>query len=222
MEAIVDRLLAPAGPSIRYKVRSRVLGGPGDTPHARKIREEIRQSDRVRALPANRSESGRVRPVRHVYKKWIGAHWVFATPADIGYPPGDAGLAPVRDQVTKCRLNPEGICERVCHQAPPSGRDRGVPIINGRARRCASQQGNALYSAVSLGLADDRCREPAGLLMRWQWPDGGWPAEERFYKAIGGTSSNAERVSWGGANAKRMNEWAAADALYVLHAAGRL
>ncbi len=30
-----------------------------------------------------------------------------------------------------------------------------MPVIRGRARRCASQQGNALFASVALGLSDD-------------------------------------------------------------------
>jgi hypothetical protein len=50
----------------------------------------------------------------------------------------------------------------------------GVPIIQGRYRRCGSQQGNALYSITRLGLADKRSDGLAERLMHWQWPDGGW------------------------------------------------
>ena len=44
----------------------------------------------------------------------------------------------------------------------------------GRYRRCASQQGNALYFFEKLGLADNRSDELAKRLLHWQWPDGGW------------------------------------------------
>lgn len=46
--------------------------------------------------------------------------------------------------------------------------------MNGRYRRCGSQQGNALYSLVTLGIADDRAHSLAERLIHWQWPDGGW------------------------------------------------
>jgi hypothetical protein len=55
-----------------------------------------------------------------------------------------------------------------------------VPIIDGRARRCASQEGNALAVACRLGLAaDDRVATLAGHLVTWQWPDGGWNCDRR-------------------------------------------
>jgi hypothetical protein len=51
---------------------------------------------------------------------------------------------------------------------------RGVPVLNGRHRRCASQQGNALLAVVRLDLVDDRAPRLVERLLHWQWPDGGW------------------------------------------------
>jgi len=51
--------------------------------------------------------------------------------------------------------------------------------MQGRYRRCASQQGNALYFLTKLGLIDqfaaDRLVER---LLHWQWPDGGWNCDK--------------------------------------------
>jgi hypothetical protein len=332
---IVDMLLSSEEPSIRYKIRVGVLCEDPHSHGIRRLQAEIKRSPRVQALLQNRDEEGRLRPVRHPYKKWIGAHWVLATLADIGYPPGDESLVPIRDQVFNGWLNPKAIRETICTEAPPSRRVRGVPVIQGRARRCASQQGNALFSAVALGLTDDRCAQLADLLIRWQWPDGGWncdrrpeavhasfwesliplrglawfakatgdqnakcaaerasevflrrrlyrrirdgqvmneqftrlhypcywrydilfalkvlaeagfiddarcgealdllqskqlpdggwSAEERFYRTADVPSSGCDLVSWGGVNKRKLNEWVTADALYALHRAGRL
>ena len=49
-----------------------------------------------------------------------------------------------------------------------------MPVINGRIRVHASQEANALFSLLSLGLADERIDQLAQNLMSWQWPDGGW------------------------------------------------
>jgi hypothetical protein len=176
---IVEALLSSEEPSIRFKVRVGALGEDPDSLAIRRLRSEIKSSPRVRALLRNRDEQGRLRPVRNPYSKWRGAHWVFATLADIGYPRGDRGLIPIRGQVFDCWLNPEAIRERICKRPPAKLRAQGVPIINGRARRCASQQGNALFSAVTLGLMDERCGQLAECLIRWQWPDGGWNCDRR-------------------------------------------
>jgi len=335
MQAVIDRLLASDEPSIRFEVHVGVLGEDPGSPALRALRCEIQSSPRVRALLAERDEQGRVRPVGQPYRKWAGAHWVFAALADLGYPAGDVSLMPVRDQVLDHWLRPEAIEERTCDEAPPTRVFGGVPVIRGRARRCASQQGNALFAAVRLGLLDERCHRLARLLLRWQWPDGGWncdrrpeaatssfwesliplrglaayaqatgdeevkraaaraaevflarrlyrrardgevmqeefvrlhyprywrydvlfglkvmaeagfvgdlrcagaldvlqskslpdggwPAEGRFYQTARPASSGYDRVAWGGVSRRRLNEWVTADALVVLHRAGRL
>lgn len=157
---IIGQLLDSDEPSIRYKVRVGVLGESPDSKSIRELREEIRRSPRVRQLLSRRDAQGWVEPVRHVYRKWVGAHWVLPALADLGYPPGDKKLQPVFDQVFDCWL--------------ADWTTTGVEIVNGRARRCASQQGNALYAGLALGVRDDRVHRLAGLLMKWQWPDGGW------------------------------------------------
>ena len=334
LKTLLQTLLSSAEPSIRYKVRVKVLGEPADSPALLDLQHEIKDSPRVRTLLGERDEAGWILPAGHPYKKWVGAHWVLATLADIGYPAGEAELLPVRDQVLNHWLQPRFVDEIICERARNSERSIGVPVIQGRARRCASQQGNALYAALALGLADDRCDRLAQLLIRWQWPDGGWncdrepgadsssfwesltplralalyarltgdrrtgeaaaaaaevflkrrlfrrlrdgqvmnteflslhypcywrydilfalkvmaeagfigdprcaealecleakalpgggwPAEYSFY-TLNPDAGSSERVSWGGASRKKMNEWVTADALYVLHAAGRL
>jgi len=179
MGKVIDRLLASDEPSIRHKARVGVLGeDPGSAP-IKALRREIRSSPRVERLLSSRLDDGRIAPADHVYRKWTGAHWILATLADLGYPPGDKSLRPAMNQVFECWLNPESFREWVCDK-PMARRDRrGVPILNGRARRCASQQGNALYSAVALGFVDDRAAQLAEWLIRWQWPDGGWNCDCR-------------------------------------------
>src|SRR5207253_11442826 len=72
-------------------------------------------------------------------------------------------------------LSPNHVREQVCStKASSYGAGIGVPIIEERARRCASQEGNALYATLALGLADERAEQLAANLIRWQWPDGGW------------------------------------------------
>jgi hypothetical protein len=68
-------------------------------------------------------------------------------------------------------------------------------------------------------LGDPRCEDALDLLEEKRLPDGGWPAEGRFYRAGAGRRS---LVDWGGASKRRTNEWVTADALTVLSAAGRV
>jgi hypothetical protein len=110
-----------------------------------------------------------------VYRKWRGAHWVLADLADIGYPMGSDELRPLVDLVVDRWLGPQFYREDVVSSKAASYKlTGGVPVINGRHRRCGSIQGNALRSVLKLGLADDRVHQLAERLLHWQWPDGGW------------------------------------------------
>ncbi len=44
------------------------------------------------------------------------------------------------------------------------------------------------------------------LLVKKQLPDGGWPAEEHYYKFLP-RFFNADDVDWGDTSQKRMNGW---------------
>jgi hypothetical protein len=59
--------------------------------------DEIRSSPRVLRLLSDRGDDGCI-PF-HPYAKWRGAHWVLALMAELGYPPGDRSLIPLREQV---------------------------------------------------------------------------------------------------------------------------
>jgi hypothetical protein len=175
--SVVDALLASPEPSIRWKVRAGVLGEDPRSKSMRALREEIRASPRVRALLARRDGQGRI-VTRHVYDKWQGAHWILATLADLGYPEGDLALLPVREQVLDCWLSRTFYEEFEATGKEDAYRKDGVPVIRGRPRRCASQQGYALYYLLALGLADERAHDLAERLLHWQWPDGGWNCDK--------------------------------------------
>ncbi|HYL57962.1 MAG TPA: hypothetical protein VEU51_03755, partial [Candidatus Acidoferrales bacterium] len=115
-----------------------------------------------------------------VYSKWRGAHWTLAALADLGYPAGDERLLPLRDRVLNHWLSDAFYKEYESKGAVPKSRSgQGVPKIQGRYRRCGSQQGNALYSITRLGLPDARSDGLAERLMYWQWPDGGWNCDRK-------------------------------------------
>jgi hypothetical protein len=316
---ITAQLLTAQDPCIRYNTLTRVLGKDEATPDVRQARLAVKASATVQTLLSERDASGAI--PYHPYAKWYGAHWVLAALADLGYPPGDTALFPLREQELGWLLGPS-------HQ-------QQIRLIAGRVRRCASQEGNALYALLVLGLADSRTDELAERLCRWQWPDGGWncdkrpaashssfmesliplralalharatgnrqsqqaaeraadiflkrqlfkgqhdgrvidyhflrlqypcywhydilfalkvlaeagcvtdprcqaaldlleakrlpdggfPAEERYYRTTGKRAAGYSLVDWGGVSQQRMNPWVTVDALFVLRAAGRL
>ena len=126
-------------------------------------------------LLAHRDADGRIctypeRGQTHPYQKWQGPHWTLVCLAEIGYRSGDRSLEPMRDQFYDWLLAPR-------HLAPP--RSVLIPGQEDRFRRCAGQEGAAVWYSLSLGIADDRTEELVDRLLRWQWPDGGWNCDKR-------------------------------------------
>jgi hypothetical protein len=171
---VIGRLLGSPEPSIRWKTRVHVLGESPGSKAIRELREEIRRSPRVGALLSRRAQLGRAGTARQVYYKWQGLHWVVASLADLGYPEGDKELYPVRDRLLEFWLKPNYFTEFEARGEADAYRHTGVPLVAGRYRRCASQQGNALYSLTTLGIIDERADALVERLLHWQWPDGGW------------------------------------------------
>ena len=100
---------------------------------------------------------------------------LLAALAEIGYPAGDESLLPMRNQILDVWLSERFYKEFDSTRTVPKSRGaEGVPRIQGRYRRCGSQQGNALYSMTRLGLTDRRTDQLVERLLHWQWPDGGW------------------------------------------------
>jgi hypothetical protein len=175
---IIHRLLDSDEPSIRWKIRVNVLGEDPQSKPLRKLQSDIRASPRVRKLLAGRDASGRLPGERSPYDKWQGGHWVLAALADLGYPPGDAALNPLRDRVLEQWLGDEFFQEFKVRTKTDVYKNGGVPVIDGRHRRCGSQQGNALLAITKLGLDDGRAAQLVERLLHWQWPDGGWNCDK--------------------------------------------
>lgn len=171
--ATVHRLLKSPEPSIRWRVRVRALG---EKPSSRRIRElerEVRGSRLVARLLTRRDAPARS-PMAGIYRYWQGSHWALAALADIGYPAGDAQIRPMLDRALDAWS--QNYYDRVFRATSQTVRTwgRGVPFYRGLYRRCASQQGNALFYASRLATPDVRAEHLVRLLAKWQWPDGGW------------------------------------------------
>jgi hypothetical protein len=96
------------------------------------------------------------------YRKWDGPHWRLVSLADLRYPAGDERLWPVIDAELDWAL----ACRPLW--------------VNGRARRCVSQEGNAIGACCRLGFGDDpRIGPLVDRLTECQWPDGGWNCDKR-------------------------------------------
>jgi len=169
--AVVDWLLDAAFPTVRRLALVRVLGRSTDDPEVLDLEERLADDPWVATMLSGQWREGAKGRVRvHPYKKWGGAHWRLVTLAEMGVSvrtPGARG--PIEEafaEVAAWLLAPQHV--------------RRVPPIDGRFRRCGSQEGNALWAACRLGIDEvDEIEELAANLLRWQWPDGGWNCDVR-------------------------------------------
>jgi len=172
-----NTLLRSDDPAITYKTRL-ALGELPDAKRMRALRNEVQSSARVKTLLGRRDNRGRLVCAKGVYAKWQGAHWILASLADLGYPEGDESLFPVRDQILDTWLHESFYLEFEASSKDDAYKRPGVPVMQGRYRRCASQQGNALYFLLKLGLDHERLACLSERLLHWRWPDGGWNCDK--------------------------------------------
>lgn len=75
---------------------------------------------------------------------------------------------------------------------------------------------------AEIGCIDDRrCAEALDLIESKRLPDGGFPAEKRFYTVTDRLTVNRSLVNCGGTSIKNSNDWITVETLGVLTAAGR-
>ncbi len=163
-DAAVQWLLRSEDPSVRYFTLTELLNTPESSAVAEATRKLIPRGARVRALLTGQQADGGFGV--HPYQKWTGAHWRLVSLVELGIPRRYPKAVRATDLVLKWLLSESHV--------------RRVPRIEGRYRRCASQEGNALAVCSILGLSDDpRVVKLAESLVSWQWPDGGWNCDRR-------------------------------------------
>ncbi len=152
----IDWLLACPEPAVRRLARRDLLGQIAD--------EDVLAGPWVRALLGDEEPETALRP--HPYSKWDGAHWRLVSLVELEVPPDEPRLRPMVERVLGWLRGPQ--------------RTARLPVVAGKVRRCASQDGNALAVCARLGLADDdRVRALTASLLSWRWPDGGWNCDRR-------------------------------------------
>src|SRR5215469_7733276 len=93
------------------------------------------------------------------YAKWKGAHWRLVSLVELGVSPTNRAARKAARTVLDWIASPR----------------YAVLVLDGRERRHASMEGNALAVACRLGFArDPKTRQVVDLLLRSQWADGGW------------------------------------------------
>ncbi len=164
LSPVIGWLLDSDEPLMRYRALVELAGASADDALVVETRRRIADGPIVRTLLAGRDDAAG--PRRHPYVKWTGVHWRLTSLMDLGT---QTDLPGAREAM-----------EPTLFWLTSRAHVRNVPIIRGRARRCASIEGNALAVAVHFGLADDtRSKVMADGLVSWQWPDGGWNCDRR-------------------------------------------
>jgi hypothetical protein len=104
----------------------------------------------------------------HPYSKWRGAFWRLISLVDLGVEPGHPGAVAAAEKTLEWVAKPRRLA--AIHNRK----------IDGRVRRCASQDGRALQACLAAGLqGDPRLDTLAESLVETQWPDGGWNCDLR-------------------------------------------
>jgi len=156
-------LLSSREQAIRYTAMTELLGRPSDDSDAASALAALTTGRVVAGLLAGQQADGGFGG--HPYAKWGGAHWRLVSLVDLRVPPDTPGLREAAGTVLDWLTSPGHV-----------GR---IPVLRGRARRCASQEGNALSVATYLGMSGDaRVRQLAANLVVWQWADGGWNCDK--------------------------------------------
>lgn len=156
----IQFLLHSPDPSIRYFALTDLLDVSPRSREVAAARRDIPNGARVQALLAEPTvrerKTNRMFATHpgsfgdHPYKKWNGAHWRLVSLVELGIPANTRRAHTAADQVLTWLTSDD-------HR----GRMRNLQRIDGRWRRCASQEGNALAVCCRLGLADDsRVRVP--------------------------------------------------------------
>lgn len=103
----------------------------------------------------------------HPYAKWRGAFWRLISLAELAVGPTHEGARAAAEETLSWLASPRRL-NRI-HER----------VIEGRTRRCASQDGRALWACRTIGIDDPRLNTLAESLVATQWPDGGWNCDVR-------------------------------------------
>jgi hypothetical protein len=162
---VLDTLRAWPDPAVRYQTHLVLDEEDPSTPAMQALADDARRSPDCQAII-----DGSFQSARYPYRKWQGPHWALVQLAERGHPGGDARLKQVQEHVFHWILSPKFLKPNWTHRL------EGQPE---RVRRCASMEGNVLWSSLKLGLMDVRLEVLARRLVEFQWPDGGWNCDTR-------------------------------------------
>lgn len=156
--SLANQLRNHPEPALRYFALTKLFHPDGDSQELITTSRELPDSKVINQLI-------HVPEGFHPYHKWQGAHWALTMLAEIGFPYSSPQLVKLQEQVYAWLFSAR-------HQ-------QSIRVIDGRTRRCASQEGNALYFSVRLNMINDQTAQLTEKLFGWQWPDGGWNCDKK-------------------------------------------
>ena len=125
------------------------------------------------------------------------------------------------DSLTEKLLHSDEPCVRYKTWVYALGNDPAGPeAARLREEVRASPRVQTLLAEAGL-IGDPRCADALDLLESKRLPDGGFPAEAKYYGLGRSRKSGRDLVDWGGVSRRKSNPFVTVDALHVLRAAGR-
>ncbi len=190
-DPVVEWLLEPNQPSVRYLTLTRLLGRPESDPQVRMARDAIPTTGWVRDLLARRDPGGWWgHPRNRMEPRFTGTHWNMLALADLG--------------ASRDIPEVEASSELWMRNSPLLGGGVGG-LGKGKGHHCYTA--NMVRALIRIGYADDpRIRRTMEWLVETAHPKGGWscrfssqgPATSRSLDAWEGLAAFAEypRPKW--------------------------
>jgi len=164
-EQVINWLLEPENPSVRYLTLTSLLGLPEDAPEARHAREAIMVTGPVPEILASQNHDGSWGdPSRYYTDKYTGSVWTLLLLAELAADPADPKVWRACEFVLQHVQEPEtgGF-------SYSSSARTGVGLPGGIIP-CLT--GNMVYSLIRLGFLDDpRVRQAIDWIACWQRAD---------------------------------------------------
>jgi len=145
---VLDWLLSPDDPSVRFLTLTELLGEPAEGGEAAQARREIMTQGAVPLILAAQNADGHFgRPGRFYNDKYTGTVWQLIILAELGADPGDARVRAACEAILRDSQEPDsGGFSVECSKRAGGGLPSGViPCLTG----------NMVFSLARLGMFDD-------------------------------------------------------------------